>query len=611
MQGGTRHPRSVPLGESTMLRAGRGSLTSSRMSAMGKFFDYATEQATLRAAWARIRQNGIVSPSVETRSQIAHFDQNAETNLRRLQAKLRGGLFQFDPQQGVLKKKASGSGKRGIVMASVQNRIVERALLDCLQTKSPHVRQILDVPTSVGGVPHRSVPHALRLIDDAIKDGKLWFARSDISGFFDNIPRGAVLAALAIHINDQRFLDLLARATTVVLANERALGEDRRCFPTDIDGVAQGSPLSPLFGNVLLYDFDQRLNGRGIVCPRFIDDFVILGESARNVAKAFANARACLAELGLNCHDPYVLNDRAKSAHGQLSDGFDFLGYRIEPGLRQPSARARKKLLLAVDEQFRVGRRAINECLLRRDSLAQRQRAPQTIDMVDRIVAGWGNAFSYGSSKATLAELDRQIDEKKAAFRSWFARRTRSLSDDQRRRASGVRLLVDIPAKKLDELPFRLCHARKRFRRSSATLVVSTDGSLLGESKRRGRDKGPGGWAYVIHGTDQTASGARGDATNNHMELLAVIMALRSLTGQASVIIRTDSQYVAHTFNKFHTVQAHFILWRELEAMARVRGIKIEWIRGHAGDPYNELADRLAREAAELALQDRTASIAA
>jgi retron-type reverse transcriptase len=157
---------------------------------MGKYFQQATTQGALKAAWSRIRRNGQASPSLETRSQVARFDQDVDRNIRRLQSKLHSGQFEFDPQRGVLKHKASGSGKRGIVMASVQNRIVERALLDCLQGRSSYVRQVLEVPTSIGGVPHRSVPHGLAEIQKAFDDGMLWFARSDITGFFDNIPRG-------------------------------------------------------------------------------------------------------------------------------------------------------------------------------------------------------------------------------------------------------------------------------------------------------------------------------------------------------------------------------------------------------------------------------------
>lgn len=569
---------------------------------MGKYFDQATTQSALKTAWLRIHQNGYASPSFETRAQIRHFAQDADRNIRRLQAKLHSGHFVFDPQTGVLKQKPGSTSKRGIVMASVHNRIVERALLDCLQGRSSYVRQVLDVPTSVGGVPHRSVPHGLAEIQKGFEQGASWFARSDITGFFDNIPRGTVITALSKHIDDEEFMALLERATTVVLGNETALGDDRRCFPTDEQGVAQGSPLSPLFGNILLHEFDQRFNGRGIICVRFIDDFVLLGDAEGNVAKAFANARKFLAELGLTCHDPYDLRaDRAKSARGHVSAGFDFLGYRIEPGLMQPSLKARQKVLAAVDEHFRIGRRGINDCIREVDSLAHRQRYVQTQDMIDRVIKGWGNAFSYSNSSATLRDLDRQIDAKLKAFRQWFARRIQPLSDEQRRRAGGVCLLVDVPTKRLDELPFQLSRDRKRFRRSAATITVSTDGSVLTGGARRGREKGPGGWAYFVHGNEHGVSGCCSDVTNNHMELLAVVMALRNMPTERPLHIRTDSRYVATTFNSFGTIRSNLPLWRELEAFAAQRPLKIEWIKGHAGDPCNELVDKLALQAAKAA----------
>lgn len=569
---------------------------------MGNYFDQATTQHALKSAWLRIRQNGCASPSFETRAQITHFEQDADRNIRRLQAKLHGGQFVFDPQTGVLKQKPGGISKRGIVMASVHNRIVERALLDCLQDRSSYVRQVLDVPTSIGGVPHRSVPHGLAEIQKGFVQGASWFARSDITGFFDNIPRSKVINTLNEHIDDEDFMALLERATTVVLGNETALGDDRRCFPTDEQGVAQGSPLSPLFGNILLHEFDKRFNGRGIVCVRFIDDFVLVGETEGNVAKAFANARRSLAELGLTCHDPYdSRSDRAKSARGHMSAGFDFLGFRIEPGLMQPSLKARQKLLAAVDEHFRIGRRGINGCIRESDSLAHRQRYAQTQDMIDRVIKGWGNAFSYSNSSITLRDLDRQIDAKLKAFRRWFARRIQPLSDEQRRRAGGVCLLVDVPAKCLDELPFQLSRNRKRFRRSAATITVSTDGSVLTGVARRGRDKGPGGWAYIVHGNEHGVSGSCGDVTNNHMELLAVVTALQNLPADCPVHFRTDSRYVATTFNSFGTIRSNLQLWRELEEFSAHRPIKIEWIKGHAGDACNELADKLALEAAKVA----------
>ena len=239
-------------------------------------------RTSLHAAWRRIQANALLSSASETRIAIEMFDREARKNISQIQRRLRDKSFEFEPQKGVLKKKASG-GQRGIVMASVHNRIVERAWLDCLQSKLSFVRRVIDQPTSVGGVPHRSVPHGLKIIYDAFQEDKLYYVRSDIAGFFDNIPRKHVLERIAKETDDQNFLEVLAAATTVVLANEKALGDDRSVFPTDDQGIAQGSPLSPLFGNILLHDFDLEFNQRDITCVRFIDDFVILGKTERSV----------------------------------------------------------------------------------------------------------------------------------------------------------------------------------------------------------------------------------------------------------------------------------------------------------------------------------------
>nr|WP_283810353.1 reverse transcriptase domain-containing protein [Pontibrevibacter nitratireducens] len=218
---------------------------------VGKLFELCRKQDALHKAWRRIRANGARSKSEETRSAIEDFDRTANRDILRIQRRLREGTFEFDPQKGVLKSKSSG-GKRGIVMASVHNRIVERALLDTLQDKVEVARQAGIQKSSFGGVPNRSVPHALKFLNDAFKSDHTFFVRSDISGFFDGIPRKVVLERIAHGVDDERFLKLLDDATTVTLGNEEVLGEDRSVFPTDSEGVAQGSPLSPLFGNILL-----------------------------------------------------------------------------------------------------------------------------------------------------------------------------------------------------------------------------------------------------------------------------------------------------------------------------------------------------------------------
>ena len=134
--------------------------------------------------------------------------------------------------------------------------------------------------------------------------------------------------------------------------------------------------------------------------------------------------------------------------------------------------------------------------------------------------------------------------------------------------------------------------------------VVYTDGACSG-------NPGPGGWAWAIapRGEPQ-GSGGEPSTTNQRMELLAVLNALRELGAQLGPIeVVSDSQYVVKCFNEawwegwlrrgWKNSQRQPIanrdLWEPLIALVRERGdITFRWVRGHTGEPMNELVDALA-----------------
>ena len=565
---------------------------------MGKIFDKCTEREALHRAWNRIRANGARSKADETKRAIDDFARTANRDIHRIQARMRKGTFEFDPQKGVLKTKSSGD-KRGLVMASVQNRIVERALLDTLTKHSPIAREANEQASSFGGVPHRSVPHALQFLDAAFKEGHVYFVRSDISGFFDGVPRRAVIEKIAEGIDDQQFLTLLDRASTVTLGNEDVLGDDRSVFPTDELGVAQGSPLSPLFGNILLHEFDRRFNDRGIICARFVDDFVILGPTESKVRKAFDSAKAYLAGLGLQYHNPFAANaDKRKTQQGHVRNGFDFLGYFCSPGLFQPSRAACEGLLETIDKHIANGRKSITKTRREKNSWADMQRYAQTQALVDRVVRGWGDAFAYTTLPIVMDNLDVEIDGRLDAFKSWFARQMAAADRKAKRRMGGVGLLGDVGRKSLDDVPYRL-EPGKRFRASRNTITISTDGSLRAGVKAKKGEHHPGGWAFVVHGSGEERGGSDAATTNNRMELTAVVEALRHTPHDASVRIETDSQYVCGVCNDGNTVQKNRDLWDQFEAERAKRRVRIVWVKGHAGNEHNERADRAAAKHAE------------
>jgi ribonuclease HI len=137
-------------------------------------------------------------------------------------------------------------------------------------------------------------------------------------------------------------------------------------------------------------------------------------------------------------------------------------------------------------------------------------------------------------------------------------------------------------------------------------VEIATDGACKG-------NPGPGGWGAVLrHGTtERELSGGEADTTNNRMEMMAAIMALEALKRPCTVILSTDSVYVRDGITKWihgwkrngwrtaaKKPVANAELWQRLEAAAARHTIEWRWVKGHAGDPDNERADRLASNAA-------------
>lgn len=123
---------------------------------------------------------------------------------------------------------------------------------------------------------------------------------------------------------------------------------------------------------------------------------------------------------------------------------------------------------------------------------------------------------------------------------------------------------------------------------------------------------GPGGWAAILRfgRHEREISGADPATTNNRMELTAAASALETLTRPCTVALYTDSEYVKNGITRWQTgwvrrnwrtasgdSVANMDLWRRLLDAAAPHQIDWRWVRGHAGDPMNERADRLATEA--------------
>lgn len=138
---------------------------------------------------------------------------------------------------------------------------------------------------------------------------------------------------------------------------------------------------------------------------------------------------------------------------------------------------------------------------------------------------------------------------------------------------------------------------------SDQRIVVYTDGACSG-------NPGPGGWAWAI-APDGDPHGAGGEptTTNQRMELLAVVEALRATVSEnIQVHVVSDSTYVVNCFrdgwwkrwkqNGWKNAQrkpvANVDLWEPLVDLVVTNNVTFEWVKGHSGDPMNDLVDQLA-----------------
>ena len=139
-------------------------------------------------------------------------------------------------------------------------------------------------------------------------------------------------------------------------------------------------------------------------------------------------------------------------------------------------------------------------------------------------------------------------------------------------------------------------------------IEIYTDGSCL-------ENPGNGGWAAIINmnGSIKKITGSEKNTTNNRMELMAPINALKDIAPKEEIEIYTDSQYVKlgitewiNTWikNNWKTSKKEDVknkdLWLQLYNLNQSFKIKWNWVKAHAGNPLNEEVDLLAKKAANL-----------
>lgn len=125
------------------------------------------------------------------------------------------------------------------------------------------------------------------------------------------------------------------------------------------------------------------------------------------------------------------------------------------------------------------------------------------------------------------------------------------------------------------------------------TYIAYTDGSNDNRHPRR-----PAGAAYIIldENSNELHRASKGflGRTNNEMEMLAIISAVKWVPAGSFITVYSDSQYAIKVFSGVWKAKTNLNLVRLYKEVSKDKDVHFQWVKGHNGNYYNELVDKMA-----------------
>jgi RNA-directed DNA polymerase len=421
----------------------------SSLTERGAFSTHLRKFGNLFEAWHHVRSCARRSRSSAIREAAEDFERRSHSALRGIQTRLAKHTYKFPAAEGLLKDKRKrelqNKPPRPIVLADIESRIVQRAILQCLQPKpDAPLAKLLKTLNAInaseanfGGTPNGGVPKALKQAVLALGSGCTVFYKSDIASFFTKVPHDAILEFLLVETRDQHFVDVFRDGINVQLKNADELKKYLDLFPDNEIGVPQGSALSALSGNIFLHDIDcKMMTVPDIKFIRYIDDIIILARSNDALQKSKSFLTKELKKRSLSLYDPATHPDKA--AEGSVRNGFEYLGCLIQKNQIEPAKLTKDKLLLTIGKEIQHAKGNILRVLTLPQSRRVREATyAKAVSNVDEIVRGWSNSFRFVNNRLPFQQLDKAIEKRITDFDCWF----RSLNfsgSSERMRAFGV-----------------------------------------------------------------------------------------------------------------------------------------------------------------------------
>lgn len=291
-------------------------------SALQQVISIGSLRTAWRAIWNRSRPSSRNTRGIDGES-LNDFKTDEKAGLRKLAADLAHGHFIFSPLRPHLIPKPSGKD-RLICVPTVRDRIVQRALLDFLTKK--YLKKLSN-QISYGFVKHRTVQDAAHLACNHRKNFP-WVFKTDITSFFDQIDRNLLNTAIKRVVREKTLHPYLIEVAECEVSPPGASAA-KRIKALGIKrgrGVRQGMPLSPLFANLMLAEFDKTIVAAGYKAIRYADDLIFFAISESECHDIHALCRERLLDLNLAIPD---VGPGSKSQIYPPTEPAEFLGLSL------------------------------------------------------------------------------------------------------------------------------------------------------------------------------------------------------------------------------------------------------------------------------------------